>query len=140
MYGRDYFPTFVIQFKTDNIMKKKLDNFRCEVKEVICQILTDIYKKHNNGLLPNWENDEEIVVEDSELGRTMRIGVIMGSYNEDYHSIEKWAINEYRVTLDYNLVFWCGENNDEFDWTSLTTDELVMICDYLQKYWEKIKP
>ena len=140
MYGRDYFPTFVIQFKTDNIMKKKLDNFRCEVKEKICQILTDIYKKHNNGLLPNWENDEEIVVEDSELGRTMRIGVIMGSYNTDYHCIEKWAINEYRVTLDYNLVFWCGENNDEFDWTRLTTDELVMICDYLQKYWEKIKP
>lgn len=140
MHGRDCFPTFVIQFKTDNIMKKKLYNFRCEVKEVICQILTDIYKKHNNGLLPNWENDEEIVVEDSELGRTMRIGVVMDSDEEQYPIIEKWAVNEYRVTLDYNLVFWCGENNDEFDWTSLTTDELVMICDYLQKYWKKIKP
>lgn len=102
-------------------MRTKLNNFRCEVKERICQLLTDIYREQHNGELPKWFDDEEIVVDDDDV---------------EYPMIEKWAINEYRVTLDYNLMFRCGEMNNEFEWTELTTDELVLIYDMIHKSYD----
>lgn len=116
-------------------MRTKLNNFRCEVKERICQLLTDIYKEQNDGELPKWFDDEEIVVDDSTFARTIHIGVVVDA-NVEYPMIEKWAINEYCVTLDYNLIFRCGEMNDEFEWTQLTTDELVFIYDMINKSYD----
>lgn len=116
-------------------MRTKLNNFRCEVKERICQLLTDIYREQHNGELPKWFDDEEIVVDDSTFTPTIRIGVVVDD-DVEYPMIEKWAINEYRVTLDYNLMFRCGEMNNEFEWTELTTDELVLIYDMINKSYD----
>lgn len=43
-------------------IKTELNDFRFRVKERICAILTDCYMA-DNGEMPNWGNDEEIVVD-----------------------------------------------------------------------------
>ena len=48
--------------------KVNLTDFRTSIKEQICKTLTDIYLHLNDGLLPNWEDDEEIYVEADEIG------------------------------------------------------------------------
>ena len=105
-------------------LTKKLNEVRALIKNAICEILIKQYKKGNNGELPNWEDEEEIVVDANEFKREMRIGIeVYNTYNEDT-TIEKQTINEFIVTLDENLFF---ETEDTYEWTEITTDELMEI-------------
>ena len=100
-------------------------------KESIVRLVTLIYIKHN-GQFPNWENDEEISVENSELGSTGYISVEVSNTFDESTSIEKWSIEEYRVNVSGELFFWCNDTLEEIDWNDVSTDELVAIYKALQ--------
>ena len=117
-------------------MKTKLDNFRNEVKDEIVKLLTKIYLKHNDNQFPKWFDDEEIVVEDNEIGHTNTISVVVDYGGSDY--LEKWTIEEYRVNCSGELFFWCNETLDEVIWTSVSTDELCHICTQLNTFFSKL--
>ena len=121
-------------------MKKitqQLEDFRMAVKNKISDLLTNIYI-NQYGQEPNWQDDEEIVIDDYNLP-TFRILVEIEDLNSsDNYSVEKLAINEYRVSLDENLFFRCGDNNEEFHSDEISTDELVAICKLLKNYYDKI--
>ena len=109
-------------------MRYSLNEFRTAIKEQICQILTDIYLSQNDGELPNWENDEEIVVIENEVGN-IKIDCIVYNTYDDYKALETLTIDRYIVTLDNYLYFDVG--NEELDWTDVSTENLVDI-------WERV--
>lgn len=116
-------------------VKDKLNDFCYNVKEQICNMLTDIYKYQHNGQLPNWENDEDIVVEDNDCH--IRI-VVMENNTYDEDTIFSWyCIDKFIVTLDYNLFLISTEDDMEFEWTELGTDELVRVEECVSKYFFK---
>ena len=113
----------------------KLVDFRTDVKNEIASLITNIFIKQY-GELPNQEEEQEIVVTDDNLP-TLRVMVNVGDiYSSDNFTVEKWAINEYVVTLDNNLFFRCGDNNDEFNYDEISTDELVLLYSLIKKHYD----
>lgn len=107
-------------------IKEQIKEIRLNVKERICNALTGIYRHFNNGLLPNYEEEEEVFVEGSQINLHLLVSVEVGNtYTEDIFT-EKWSIDDYIVTLDNNLMFFCGSN--ELEWTEISTDELCWIA------------
>ena len=112
-------------------MRTKLQALREELKTNICAIITDTYKRNNNGLLPNWENDEEVVISEDLFENNNYIHVAEGNtYDESLCIIEE-PITEYKVTLDYNLYFGYGEDGEEVCWQEVGTDDLLTILEFL---------
>ena len=110
---------------------QQLADFRMALKNELSSLLENIYI-NKYGQQPNWQ-EEEIVIDDSNLP-TYRISVEVGDiHSSDNCTVEKWTVNEYRVSLDENLFFRCGDNNDEFHYDEISTDELVEIYSLLKK-------
>ena len=105
--------------------KVNLTEFRASIKEQICKTLTDIYLHLNDGLLPNWEDDEEIYVEADEIGLYLKTEVEVSNTYDDSRYKEEWTISAYVVTLDENLFFQCDDN--ELDWILTQTTLLVFL-------------
>ena len=62
-------------------MRTRLNQLLSDTKNEIVRLLVDIYKHNNNGLLPNWEDDEEIEISDNVIDNlTIYIDV-------DYHDV-----------------------------------------------------
>jgi hypothetical protein len=108
------------------MIREQLNALLSATKNEIVHLLTEKYLADNDGLYPQWDEDEEIVVDGSDF-RTFRISVDMNNTYDDTRMCEKQEINEYRVTLDGNLFFVCGDYDNEIEWTEVATDELVAI-------------
>lgn len=117
------------------VRKATLSDFRTALKEQICKTLTDIYLHLNDGLLPNWEDDEEIYVEADEIGLHLKTEVEVSNTYDDSRYKEEWVISAYVVTLDENLFFQCDDN--ELDWNDIGTDDLAGILNKLKGCLEK---
>lgn len=110
--------------------KLSLLGFRTHIKEQICKTLTNIFVDLNDGLLPNWEDEEEVYVEADEIGLHLSVEVEVSNTYDDSRYKEEWGISAYVVTLDENLFFHCEDN--ELEWTEISTDELVGILTKLE--------
>lgn len=145
MHSSIFLINFIIEKETltQNIkdmanITQQLTDFRTAVKNEITSLLVNIYI-NKYGQQPNWQEGEEIVIDDSTLP-TYRISVeVDDTYSSDNCTVEKWAVNEYRVSLDENLFFRCGDNNDEFHYDEISTDELVEIYSLLKKYFDNVE-
>ena len=120
-------------------MRNELNKVLNQTKEHITNYLTDIYKHYNNGLLPNWEEEEEIVLTNEEIGN-ITIEIETDRFKNDDNVIivekEKQVIEKFIVTLDYNLLFICDDN--EYSWEEVSTDELIGIFEFIRKKYKKI--
>jgi hypothetical protein len=105
-------------------MRERLNQFRQEIKNNICNLLVQLYvsKYHE---MPNWEEEEEIVLNTNDVG-CAKIYLYFDNYG-----IEEDSVLEYRVTLDNNLFFVSGNNCDEIEWSELSTDDLVNIYEVI---------
>lgn len=108
---------------------------RTQIKEQICNILVDRYKELHNGELPNWEEDEEIVLTEDEIDENDVNYLHIEEYNtyDEYYNVVKYAINRYIVTLDYNLFFEVGDCEEQYDWEEVYLEELAGLLDYLKE-------
>lgn len=111
-------------------------NFREKVKKEICYIATEIYKADNDGLLPNWEDGDEIIIDGSDANN-YKISVNVGNTYDNSFTIERQEIEEIRVTRDGNIFFTTNDGENEIEWNEVSTDELVDIYYYLQIIHEK---
>lgn len=114
----------------DTYKELSLLGFRTHIKEQICKTLTNIFVDLNDGLLPNWEDEEEVYVDADEIGLHLKVEVEVSNTYDDSCYKEDWVISAYVVTLDENLFFHCDDN--ELEWTEISTDELVGILTKLQ--------
>ena len=114
--------------------REMVNELQSQIKEQICNVLVDRYKELHNGQLPNWENDEDIVLTDDEISEDKVFYLNVDSYNtyDDVKEVERVAINRYFVTLDYNLYFE-DENENEIEWTEVNIYDLADILDGLNK-------
>lgn len=120
-------------------MRKELNKVLCQTKEHITNYLVDIYKHYNNGLLPNWEEEEEIIVTNDEIG-DITIEIETDRFKNDDNIIivekEKQVIEKFIVTLDYNVFFICDDN--EYSWEEVSADELIGIFEFIRKKYKEI--
>ena len=120
-------------------MRNELNKVLCQTKEHITNYLVDIYKHYNNGLLPNWEEEEKIVLTNDEIGN-ITIEIETDRFKNDDNVIivekEKQVIEKFIVTLDYNLFFICDDN--EYSWEEVSADELIGIFEFIRKKYKKI--
>lgn len=114
--------------------REMVNVLQSQIKEQICNILVNRYKELHDGQLPNWENDEDIVLTENEISEDKVFYLNVDSYNtyDDFKEVEKVAINRYFVTLDYNL-FFEDENENEIEWTEVNIYDLADLLDGLNK-------
>ena len=108
---------------------------RTQIKKQICNILVDRYKELHNGELPNWEDEEEVVLTEDEIDEKDVNYLHIKEYNtyDDYYNVVRYAINRYFVTLDYNLFFEVGDCEEQYDWEEVSIEELADLLDYLKE-------
>ena len=115
--------------------KEILFEVRSQIKEQICNILVNRYKELHNGELPNWEEDEEIVLTKDEIDENDVNYLHIKEYNtfDEHYIFVRYAINRYIVTLDYNLFFEVGDCKEQYDWEEVYLEELAGLLDYLKE-------
>ena len=107
--------------------------YRNKVKSEICSLLTDLYKNLNDGLMPNYEDGEEVFVEVDEFSkRPIYINVEVCNIYDGNTYVERQILNSMVVTLDDNLFFRHGAYEQETEWTEFNTDELILIRELLK--------
>ena len=100
-----------------------------------------IFEVHNiylllNGQEPNFEEDEEYVV-DIE-GLTIKVETDNSYLDVEETTMENRTITEVRVSLDGN-VFLVGYGDDtEIEWKEISTDELVGLANVLENQYLNI--
>lgn len=89
-----------------------------------------------NGQEPNFEEDEEYVV-DIE-GLTIKVETDNSYLDVEETTMENRTITEVRVSLDGN-VFLVGYGDDtEIEWKEISTDELVGLANVLENQYLNI--
>ena len=109
----------------------KLNIFRNDIKECITKELIQIYLKEHNGIFPNFNNEEDFIIDNSNI-LSKQIYVKVECQSGTFFEMEQ--INEYVVTLDNNLYVKIGDYDEEFEWTEINTDDLVSILSILENY------
>lgn len=100
-----------------------------------------VFEVHNiylllNGQEPNFEEDEEYVV-DIE-GLTIKVETDNSYLDVEETTMENRTITEVRVSLDGN-VFLVGYGDDtEIEWKDISTDELVGLANVLENQYLNI--
>ena len=100
-----------------------------------------VFEVHNiylllNGQEPNFEEDEEYVV-DIE-GLTIKVETDNSYLDAEETTMENRTITEVRVSLDGN-VFLVGYGDDtEIEWKDISTDELVGLANVLENQYLNI--
>ena len=100
-----------------------------------------VFEVHNiylllNGQEPNFEEDEEYVV-DIE-GLTIKVETDNSYLDVEETIMENRTITEVRVSLDGN-VFLVGYGDDtEIEWKDISTDELVGLANILENQYLNI--
>lgn len=114
--------------------REMVNELQSQIKERICNVLVNRYKELHDGQLPNWENDEDIVLTENEISENKVFYLNVDTYNtyDDFKEVERVAINRYFVTLDYNL-FFEDENENEIEWTEVNIYDLADLLDGLNK-------
>lgn len=89
-----------------------------------------------NGQEPNFEEDEEYVV-DIE-GLTIKVETDNSYLDVEETTMENRTITEVRVSLDGNI-FLVGYGDDtEIEWKDISTDELVGLANILENQYLNI--
>ena len=114
-----------------NEIRNKINEVRSMIKDEICHTLIDIYKKNHSGLLPKWEDDEEIVVTNDEVG-TFNLTIKENNTYDEEIDYTTYQIVSFIATLDSYLYF-ATEDDDEFDCDDIDTDTLFDILCFLNK-------
>ena len=112
--------------------REMVNELQSKIKEQICNLLVIRYKELHDGQLPNWGDDEDIVLTHKEIGKFFVISVDTYNTYDDFKEIELITINRYIVTLDYNLYFE-DENKNEVEWTDVDIYDLADLLDGLNK-------
>ena len=107
--------------------KKLVDFIAFEVRNIYLLL---------NGQEPNFEEDEEYVV-DIE-GLTIKVETDNSYLDVEETTMENRTITEVRVSLDGN-VFLVGYGDDtEIEWKEISTDELVGLANVLENQYLNI--
>ena len=103
-----------------------------EFKEQICKILVHRYKELHGGLLPNWEEGEDVRVYEEDIDSTDVNYLHIKQYDtyDEYCEVVTKPIDSYIVTLDSNLYFVVED--DEYCWDEIAIDDLAKLLDYLE--------
>lgn len=89
-----------------------------------------------NGQEPNFEKDEEYVV-DIE-GLTIKVETDNSYLDVEDTIMENRTITEVRVSLDGNVFLVPYEDDTEIEWKEISTDELVGLANVLENQYLNI--
>ena len=107
--------------------KKLVDFIAFEVRSIYLLL---------NGQEPNFEEDEEYVV-DIE-GLTIKVEVDDSYLDVEETTTENRTITEVRVSLDGNVFLVAYEDDTEIEWKDISTDELAGLANVLENRYLNI--
>ena len=107
--------------------KKLVDFIAFEVRNIYLLL---------NGQEPNFEKDEEYVV-DIE-GLTIKVEVDDSYLDVEETTMENRTITEIRVSLDGNVFLVAYEDDTEIEWKEISTDELAGLANVLENRYLNI--
>ena len=107
--------------------KKLVDFIAFEVRNIYLLL---------NGQEPNFEEDEEYVV-DIE-GLTIKVEVDDSYLDVEETTMENRTITEVRVSLDGNVFLVAYEDDTEIEWKEISTDELAGLANVLENRYLNI--
>lgn len=110
-------------------MREKMDDLKFEVKEEIVKTLSRMYLDKGN-LLPNWSEDEEIVLDADEFKYKVLIDTHFECIKDGY-VIEQNTIEEFRITCGGDLYLVWGEGMNEQSWMDSSVEELVGLYEFV---------
>ena len=110
-------------------MRKKLDGLKFEVKEEIVKVLSRMYLDKGD-ILPNWGEDEEIVLDADEFKYKVLIDTHFECIKDGY-VIEQNTIEEFRITCGGDLFFVWGEGMNEQSWMDSSVEELIGLYEFI---------
>lgn len=110
-------------------MREKMDDLKFEVKEEIVKTLSRMYLDKGN-LLPNWSEDEEIVLDADEFKYKVLIDTHFECIKDGY-VIEQNTIEEFRITCGGDLYFVWGEGMNEQSWMDSSVEDLVGLYEFV---------
>lgn len=115
----------------------ELTAFRNNVKDSICSMLVGIYLAKHNGVMPNWSNDEEIIVEDTDSDNChTTIMLNVGNTYDECVAPYEVCIDRFIVTRNESLYLYSTENSKEYYWENVNTDDIVKIHDLIAGYYK----
>ncbi len=111
-----------------------LERARKELKDFIVYEVKQLYNLLYHET-PNFEDDEDWVIEFSELSKIIKIKITIDVIcDDDFGTIpEKRILDSIRVGLDDNLFFTAEEDDDEIHYGELRVEELADIANYLEE-------
>lgn len=117
--------------------QNELTAFRNNVKDSICSMLAGIYLAKHNGVMPDWSNGEEIIVEDTDSDNChTTIMLNVGNTYDECVAPYEVCIDRFIVTNDVNLYLYSTENGEEYIWEDVNTDDIVKIHDLIEGYYK----
>ena len=117
--------------------QNELTAFRNNVKDSICSMLAGIYLAKNNGVMPDWSKDEEIIVEDTDSDNChTTIMLNVGNTHDECVAPYEVCIDRFIVTRNVNLYLYSTEDSKEYYWENVNTDDIVKIHDLIARYFK----
>ena len=118
--------------------QNELIAFRNNVKDSICSMLAGSFLSKHNGVMPDWSNGEEIIVEDTDSDNchtTIMLNVGISTYDECVAPYEV-CIDRFIITRNESLYLYSTENSTEYYWENVNTDDIVKIHDLIAGYYK----
>lgn len=117
--------------------QNELIAFRNKIKDSICSMLISIYMEKHNGDMPDWGNNVDIIVEDTDSDNChTTIMLNVGNTYDECVAPYEVCIDRFIVTFFEDLYFYSTENDDKYLWEEVNTDDLVKIHGLIARYYK----
>jgi len=112
-------------------VKEIVKEFKGKLIDIIHDSIVKKYLEDNNNQFPNFEEEEEIVIEPTDSLKGVKVKVeVHDTYLENYDRIYEFhKITALKVALDDTVfVELEGYEDDEFELAELSLDDIVTIA------------
>ena len=115
-------------------MARKLnDNLRHDLKTIIAGAIVKIYLAENNGENPDFEEDEEYVVDIDNKCFSVSVEVDDSYLDIEDRIFETIKVSEVHLALDEEIYLVLDNGNeDEIDVDDISTDELTALAELFE--------
>lgn len=119
---------------------RKLNNYlRLDLKTIIVGAIVKIYLAENNGENPNFDEDEEYVVDIDDEHFSVNVEVDDSYLDIEDRVFETIKVNEVHLALDGEIYLVLDNGNeDEIDVDDISTDELTALAELFENKVEEL--
>lgn len=121
------------------VARKLNDNLRYDLNIIIVRAIVKIYLAENNGENPNFDEDEEYVVDIDDEHFSVKVEVDNSYLDVEDRIVETIKVTEVHLALDGEIYLVLDNGNeDEIDVDDISTDELTALAELFENKVEEL--